>query len=123
MKRYIRTLGAIFFMAASQGWAALTWSPEYSVDQFWLGDYSGGNYVVSVKIKEIPAGCAGVSTNAGYQTFSFWSTTAYAGMSQLLMSQAIYADAQERKISIQYDDTNCNTSLGWYMRGIKVLPE
>lgn len=125
MKIMLRiSMMALTLVLAGNASAALVWSDPYTVDAFWMGDApTGSNYVTSVTIKETPTGCASVSSNVGYKTFSFWSSSVHSAMSQMMLSQAAYAHASSLKVKIQYDNASCDTNMGWYMRGIKVLSD
>lgn len=82
--------------------------------------YDGSNAIFEVRVKEnVSIGCA--SADAG-KVFSYWVPSGNA-FQQILQAQVASADAQGRKINVQYDNARCGSTAGAYLYGIRVLEE
>lgn len=80
----------------------------------------GSNNIIEIRVNEsISTGCAASDTE---RKLVYWA----AGVTvvhQIILAQATSADAQNRKIHVQYNDSTCNATFGRPVFGVRVLAE
>lgn len=117
MKRIL--LGLILGLACNTCSAAMVWVNNLTIDSYKFY-YDGTSVVFTVYVKEtLSTGCAFSDNN---KALSYWASGSANLFHQLIQSTIIAADAQGRKVNIQYDDTQCAATAGRLMYGAYALP-
>lgn len=122
---YIQTSFVRFIVAislavgASTATAAQVWVTDLTVKEFSFF-WHNGNSVVSVTVNEpVMTGCP--KGDQG-RLFAHWSTGPSSAFQQNLLSSIVTAQAQRKRIAIQYETTMCGPDLGAHMQGVRVQP-
>lgn len=83
--------------------------------------FDGSSVIFMVKVNEdiTGTGCAYTDNN---NVFSYWAAGAANMFHQQLSANVMAADAQERKINILYDNSQCAATVGRMLYGVEVQP-
>lgn len=107
---------AMVYAASSQATAAQAWIEGFTVKShsyYWDGV---GSWVVSVFVNEpVNTGCAKGDSD---RRFSYWASSPNL-THQMILSSAISAEAQNKKIAVLIEDTVCGSDAGRYINGIR----
>lgn len=112
-------MGLMLSCVCSVGSAAMIWVNNLTIDSYKLY-YDGVSVIFTVYVKEpISTGCAFSDTN---KAFSYWTPSNTNPFHAVLQAAVIAADAQGRKVNLQYDNTQCSAVAGRMLYGVYSLP-